>query len=219
MGGSGGGGGQNMSQMFQIMEAQDARAREEQRQQRINTGRGFIDRQFKQLTDPNDPFYTRYGQAVSDYYKPQIQKQYSDANKELTYRLADAGTLRSSSANEVTADLANQNAMNVAGMNAKVDSAKADLRNRVASEKAQAENQLYATEDPDMALTSALNSTKAINLAQPDLSPLANLFNVATVGAANAMKAWQNQGVGSPTGSQAGSGSGLPKSQGSFFGV
>jgi hypothetical protein len=216
--GGGSGGSQDMGQMFQLMEAQQARAMEEQRQARIKGGRDLIDRQFKQLTNPNDPFYQRYGQAVTDYYKPQIQKQYSDANKELTYRLADAGTLRSSSANEVTADLANQNAMNIASMNAKVDSAKGDLRNRVASEKAQAENQLYATEDPDMALTTALNGVGNIQLAKPDLSPLANLFNVATVGAANAMKSWQNQGVGSPSGSQAGAGSGLPKSQGSWFG-
>lgn len=193
--GGGGGGGNDMSQMFQMMEAQQARAREEQRQARISSGRKGIDQAFNQLSDPNDTFYTRYGQAIEDYYKPQLQKQYADANKELTYRLADAGTLRSSGAIDATVDLTNQNDMNIAQMNSKIDSAKGDLRNRVASEKNTAINQLYATEDPDMALTTALNSVKNVNVAQPDLSPLANIFNVATVGAANAMKAWQNQGM------------------------
>lgn len=204
--GGGGGGGPDMGYMFQMMEAQDARNREAQRQQRITAGRHNIDQAFSQLSDPNDTFYSRYGQAVEDYYKPQINKQYADANKELTYRLADAGTLRSSAAAEATTDLAAQNDLNIAQMNSKIDSAKGDLRNRVASEKNTAINQLFATEDPDMALTTAMNGVKQINLAQPDLSPLANIFNVATVGAANAMKAWQNQGLqnyaangGSPT--------------------
>lgn len=194
--GGGGGGGDNMGMMFQIMQAQEARAREEQRQMRINAGTKNIDQAFGQLSDPNDTFYARYGQSIEDYYQPQIAKQYADANKELTYRLADAGTLRSSGAAEATSDLAGQNDLNIANMNSKIDSAKGDLRNRVASEKNTAINQLYATEDPDMALTTALNGVKSINLAQPDLSPLANIFNVATVGAANAMKAWQTQGGG-----------------------
>ncbi len=212
--GGGGGGGDNMGMMYQVMQAQEARQREEARQRRINAGTAGIDQAFAQISDPNDTFYKRYGQAIEDYYKPQIAKQYADANKELTYRLADAGTLRSSGAAEATTELASQNDMNIANMNSKIDSAKGDLRNRVASEKNTAINQLYATEDPEMALTTALNGVKNINLAQPDLSPLANIFNVATVGAANAMKAWQSQGMGggntpgSPTSQGLGSDSG-----------
>jgi aminopeptidase N len=187
--------------MFQMQQAMEARQREEARQARISSGRKGIDQAFGQLMDPNDTSYKRYGQAVDDYYRPQIQKQYRDANAELTYRLADAGTLRSSMATEATADLSEQNDMNIAQMNSKVDSAKADLRNRVASEKNTALNQLYATEDPEMALTTALNGVKGVQLAQPDfLTPLGNIFNVATVGAANAVKAWQTQGGGGGTG-------------------
>lgn len=192
MGGGGGGGGSNLGLMFQIMEAQQARQREEQRQARISSGREQIDKAFSGI---DDSFYNRYGTAVQDYYKPQLAKQYADANKELTYRLADAGTLRSTAANELAADLSQQNDMNVASLNSKADMAKADLRNRVASEKTAATNQLYATEDPQLAADAAMNGVKQINLAQPDLTPLANVFNVATVGAANAMKAWQNQGL------------------------
>ena len=196
--GSGGGGGNNMGLAFQMMEAAQARDNENLRQGRIKEGRAGIDRAFKQIENPNDAFYQRYGQSIKDYYYPQLQKQYADANKELTYRLADAGTLRSSGAADATADLNLQNDMNIANMNAKMDSAKADLRNRVASEKNTAINQLSATEDPDIALTTALNGVKQINLSQPDLSPLANIFNVATVGAANAMRSWQQGGGGAP---------------------
>jgi hypothetical protein len=192
--GSGGGGGNNTGQWFQMMEAAQARDMENLRQQRIKSGMEGIDRQFKQIENPNDPFYARYASSIQDYYQPQLKKQYADANKELTYRLADAGTLRSSGAADATADLNQQNDMNIANMNSKIDSAKGDLRNRVASEKNTAINQLYATEDPNTALTTALNGVKQIDLAAPDLSPLANIFNVATVGAANAMKSWQGGG-------------------------
>jgi len=193
MGFGGGGGGQDMGSMFQIMQAQQARDEENQRQQRIKYGREGIDRAFNGI---DQTFYDRYKQGVTDYYRPQLKRQYADANKELTYRLADAGTLRSSAANESTADLVRQNDMNIAAMNAKADSATADLRNRVAGQKDTAINQLYSTEDPNMATTTALNGIQNLQLSKPDLSPLGNLFNVATVGAANAMKAWQNQGGG-----------------------
>jgi hypothetical protein len=194
-----GGGGQDNGPMFQIMQAQQAREEENMRQQRLTQGRNLIDRQFQGL-EKDPTFFNRYKQAVTDYYKPQITRQYADANKELTYRLADAGTLRSSAANDATADLNLQNDMNIAGMNAKADSAAADLRQRVASEKDSAINQLYATEDPSVASNTALNSIANIGVAKPDLSPLANLFNVATVGAANAMKSWQTAGVNSYAG-------------------
>jgi hypothetical protein len=187
--------GDQTGRFMQYLQAQDARDRENLRQQRIKEGRGIIDRQFSQLMNPNDTFYARYKSGARDAYLPQIQRQYADANKELTYRLADAGTLRSSAAADATADLVRQNDAAVAGLNAKIDNAAAGLRTRVAGDKQNAENQLYATNDPDMALTQSLNSIQNIPLAPPDLSgSMANLFNVGTSGMANALKAMQNGG-------------------------
>lgn len=195
MGMGGGGGGQDMGPMYQMMEAAQARQMEDFRQQQIKTGRDQINQNFSGLLN-NPAFTARYGQAVRDYQKPQIDQQYANANKELTYRLADAGTTRSSGAADATSNLVAQKDMNYANMNRAADNAEASLLNRVNSEKNTAINQLYATNDPNQALTTALNSIGSVQVAQPDLQPLANIFNIGTIGAANAIKAFQGGGGG-----------------------
>jgi len=196
MGMSGGGGADKNGTWFQLMQAQQARDEENLRQQRINQGRELIDRQFD-LFKKDPAFFDRYQYAIKDYYRPQINRQYSDAKRNTTFQLADAGTLRSTAAADVTADLARQNDNNIMAMNAKADSAVGDLRNRIEQQKDTAFNQLMSTEDPQMAATSALNGIANIQLAKPDLSPLANLFSTAAVGGANALKSWQNGAGGS----------------------
>ncbi len=141
----------------------------------------------------DDAFYNKYKQAVLDYYMPQVDKQYKDAKDELTYRLGRSGNLRSSAANTEVADLAQQNDLNQAGVRNQADTAAGDLRTQVASERAKATSQLYATEDPEVAANQALSAVRDISLQQPDLSPLSALFNVATVGGANVLKGYQNQ--------------------------
>ena len=104
-----------------------------------------------------------------DFYDPQVMDQYGEAKDEATFRLARAGTLNSSAAADVTADLAKQNTLNRADVQAKADAGAADLRSRVASEQAKAESQLYATENPDVATNQALAAVKNIWLAEPEL--------------------------------------------------
>jgi len=141
----------------------------------------------------DDAFYNKYKQAVLDYYTPQVDKQYKDAKNELTYRLARSGNIRSSAANTETANLSQQNDLNLAGVRNQADTAAGDLRSQVATERAKATSQLYATEDPEVAANQALSAVSNISLQQPDLSPLTSLFNVATVGGANLLKGYQNQ--------------------------
>lgn len=223
MGMGGGGGGNDMGTFFQIMQAQQAREEENLRQKRIEDGRKLVDQQFD-IFKKNPAFFDRYRGAITDYYKPQIQSQYSDAKRNATFQLADAGTLRSTAASDITADLAKQNDANMLAMNAKADSALGDLRNQIASNKDTAINQLYSTEDPSMAANSALNSIANIQLQKPDLSPLANLFSTAAIGGANALKSWQQGGggaggLGFGGNESAGPGGGsMGKSQGSFIG-
>lgn len=141
----------------------------------------------------DDAFYNKYKQSVLDYYMPQVDKQYSDAKNELTYRLGRSGNIRSSAANTAVADLASQNDINQAGVRNQADTAEGDLRTQVSSERAKATSQLYATEDPEVAANQALASVRDISLSQPNLSPLSALFNVATVGGANVLKGYQGQ--------------------------
>ncbi len=141
----------------------------------------------------DDAFYDKYKQSVLDYYMPQVDKQYSDAKKQATYGLARSGNLLSSAANDLTADLSQQNDVNVAGVRNQADTAAGDLRSQVNTEEQKAVSQLYATEDPEVAAQQSLASVRDISLSQPDMSPLSALFNVATIGGANIVKGYQGQ--------------------------
>ena len=141
----------------------------------------------------DDAFYNKYKQAVLDYYQPQVDKQYADAKKQAVYGLGRSGNLVSSAANDLNADLATQNAVNVAGIRNQADTAAGDLRSQVNTEEQKATSQLYATEDPEVAAQQSLASVRDISLQQPQMSPLSALFNVATIGGANVLKGYQGQ--------------------------
>ena len=75
-----------------------------------------------------DDFYNRFKQGMLDYFTPQVAQQYGEAKDELTYRLARAGTGRSSVAIDEAAKLAEQNRLNQADVVAKADTGAADLQ-------------------------------------------------------------------------------------------
>jgi len=158
----------------------------------------------------NNAFYNEYGKAIRDYYDPQVATQYGDAQKELTYRLARAGTLQSSGASDETVRLAQQYTDNLAAIANKADTATGQLKAQVAGEKAKAINQLYATENPEVAANQATAAVRDITLQRPDLSPLAQLFNIAAIGGANIMRGINNNRLigdfqqGLPSGSGSG---------------
>jgi len=142
----------------------------------------------------DDQFYNDYINSITGYYDPQLAKQYGEATDQLTYRLADAGTLRSSAGNKEVANLAEQNATNSAEIGNKANLAAGDLKAKVANERAKATSQLYATENPDVAANQATAAVRDLSLG-PDLSPLAQLFNIAAVGGANIMKSVNNRNL------------------------
>lgn len=129
-----------------------------------------------------EDFYNKFRQAQTDYYLPDVARQYGKAKDDLTFNLARAGTLNSSVAGDQLADLVYQNTNNVASVKAKADASTADLRQRVAQEKQNAISQLYATEDPSMAANDALARTRTISEVTPELSPLGDLFKLAAIG-------------------------------------
>ena len=175
-------------QSMGIISAFIAQQRELDRQSRIRQGMSRIEGAFRGF---DDKYYNNYATASNEYYMPQEEKQYKDAQDELTYRLARAGTLNSSMAANNTADLARQNALNRAQVLQMGDQSAANLRSRVSAEKSTLMNQLYSSEDPDLTANAALTSAKNLGADQPSLSPLGQLFNVATVGAANFMNGFK----------------------------
>jgi hypothetical protein len=140
-----------------------------------------------------EDFFNRFRQGMLDTYMPQVEKQYGEAKDDLTYGLARAGTGRSSAAVDATADLAEENRINRANIVTKADQGAGALRSRVADERAKAESQLYATENPDVGANQALAAVKNISLATPDTTPLGDVFKTALVGGANALTGYRGE--------------------------
>jgi hypothetical protein len=156
-----------------------------------------------------DDFYNNYKNQILDYYNPDLAKQFGKAQDSAMYSLARAGTSTSSAGAALDADLASQNADRSADIANKADQAVGAKKADVAAQKSKAVAQLYATENPDVAANQATAAVRDISLAAPDLSPLAQLFNIAAVGGANIMRGFNNQNlVGNFQ-------SGLPGKQGS----
>ncbi len=189
-------------QSMGIINAFVAQQQEADRQSRIRQGMTRIDGAFGGF---DDNYFRNFATANNEVNMPQVEEQYGDAQKDLTFKLARAGTLNSSTAANNTADLAKQNARARAQVLQQGDQAAANLRSRVASEKDALRQQLYATSSPDMATNAALTASKGIGQDQPSLSPLGQLFNVGVIGAGNFMQgyntgtAYKNAGF-SPSG-------------------
>lgn len=138
-------------------------------------------------------FYNKFKQGMLDYYLPQVATKYGEAKDETAYRLARAGLLKSGAATKEVGKLAAQNTQRVGEVKSKADTATGQLKTRVAQEKQNAVNQLYSTENPDVATNTALASVRNITADKPDLSPLGDIFDIATIGAAGALQGYNRQ--------------------------
>ncbi len=209
MGGKSGPSNNQMVQ-FEMEQAAEAKQKENKRQARLDQGKGVIDTMFSN-ENFGDPFYDKYKKAELDYTMPQLQTQYDTAKNNMTYDLARAGTLRSSAAGYAQKLLESQNAVNEAGIRAKADTDTAALRDSIASQKNQALNQLYQTEDPTVAATTAANSVANAQLQQPNTGALGDLFKPIAIGLGSALapvygQYEANKTLTAATGRQEGSG-------------
>jgi hypothetical protein len=127
----------------------------------------------------DDAFYNNYKQKVLDYYQPDEQRQYQQAQRDLTYNLARAGTLQSSTEADKQGDLAYDDALQKANIVANANTQTGNLQNQIQSNKQDLINQLYATDDPTLTANLAESSAKASQLQDPTLTPAASLFTPA----------------------------------------
>jgi hypothetical protein len=93
----------------------------------------------------DDDFYNNYRQKVLDYYNPDEERQYSEAKRDLTYNLARAGTLQSSTAGDKQGELAYNDALQKANIVANANTQTGNLKNQIQANKESLINQLYAT--------------------------------------------------------------------------
>ena len=154
-------------------EAALARADEEARQERIRTGTTSINDTFdSQFTDD---FYNQRRKAYIDYATPQLEDQYADAQKQLTYALARGGLLDSSIRGSKLGELQQQYALQNQDIADKALASETDARNAVEDSRSNLITTLNATGDAQQAASTAI--ARASALSQPAAySPLTSLF-------------------------------------------
>ena len=140
----------------------------------------------------DDDFYNKFTNAQLGYYMPAEDRQFTGAQTSLDYGLARAGTLNSSIADKELADLTYQDTINKAQIQSTADTATAQLRDTVASDKNTAINQLYATENPSTAASTAAGLVGNVQLTTPQLNPIGQLFTPIAVGTGNAIAGYTN---------------------------
>ena len=178
----GGGGGDDGSAALvaqQQREAAEAARREALRQQRIQAGATQISNMFDTF---DDDFYNNYGSSYDAYYTPEIQRQYDQSREQLTFDAARSGLLNSSITTAAQADLARQLAEQQGIFGAQRDSEIGALRNQVADQRQAAFNQLYSSQDPDIAASNATGIVKNLTRSTPEFNAVGSLFNVANLG-------------------------------------
>lgn len=139
-----------------------------------------------------DEFLKKYKQDMINYYQPQVVEQYGKAKDETKYRHAMAGTLSSTANIGNIADLSKQNKINTGEVTSKALEATNKLGDAIDDARAGAEAQVYSTESPTVASTAASRAIKSITAEKPTLTPLGEIFNIATIGAANYLKGSTN---------------------------
>ena len=160
-------------------EARMARAEEAARQARIREGTQRVGTIFD--GNFNDQFFDGRRQAYVDYATPQVEDQFADAQKQLTFALARGGNLNSSVRGEKAADLQKRFDLTKQEVTDKGLSYANEARSNVEGARSELIGMLNATGDAEGAANSAVS--RASTLSQPAaFSPLTQLFGDFTAG-------------------------------------
>lgn len=137
-------------------------------------------REFVNQPGFDDAFFDKRAQAYQDFALPQVQQQYGDQQKALTFALARGGNLQSSLSSDKNAELDKDYALQKQAVydtgQDYVNQGKSDL----AAQKASAVSMLQATADPDASYSVAQQAAQQLS-AMPAFTPLSPVVkNVAS---------------------------------------
>lgn len=152
--------------------AMQASQQEQQRQNRIRSGAAAIDNTFSQF---NDDFYKGRRDGFLNYAKPQLDDQYADTRKQLTYWLDGRGLLDSSVRAQKEAELQKKYDLNNRSVTDQALDYENQTRNQVSEARSALVRDLQASGDASGVQQAATNRVTALS-AQPTFSPLASLF-------------------------------------------
>jgi len=159
--------------------ADQARADEQQRQGKIREGTTRVNSIFDGQFTPD--YFDKQQQNFLDYATPQLEQQYGDASKELTFALTRAGLLDSSARAEKEAELQKTYDLNKQQIADQALSYKTKAQGNIEDARSGLISTLNSTGDAEGAANSAI--TRASALSEPAAySPLADLFGTFTAG-------------------------------------
>lgn len=187
--------------------AEIARQQEAERQARISQGETRIADAFKPF---DDNYYSGVSKDYLGYYEPQLQDQYTDARKHLTYDLGRTGVLNTSAGAERLADLFKEYGKNRTQIADRAAGAANEARSKVEASRSDLLSQNRGSADPSS--ISALAASQAGILSAPGTyNPLgdifANFLNQGTTAALLQTKGYPGWGLPLPSASPVGGGS------------
>lgn len=144
----------------QQAEAEEARRREDERRARVETGTQRIRDAFSGY---DQGYYDRFRGAFLGANQPQLDDQQELDTRTQLFNLARSGNQNSSAAADQRSRIAKGFALQRGQLFGAADDAVAQRRQQVADTQMSLENQLRATEDADLAATSAASQARAID--------------------------------------------------------
>jgi hypothetical protein len=157
-------------------EARLAREQEEARQAEIRQGRERINTTFGQF---DDNFFAGRRQAFQDYAMPQLDQQFGDASRDLTFDLTRSGLNNSSVRGEQSGRLQRLYDENRQQVDNEALSREQQARNAVEGARGNLIGLLQTTGDAQGAANQALTRASMLSAPEP-FSPLGQMFNSFT---------------------------------------
>lgn len=150
----------------------DQKKQEKERKANIAAGRDKIDSAFSNF---NDGYYGGYQQDYLDFYNPQLDKQFGDTNRSLTYALAGRGLLNSSVGAESIGDLFKKYTDEKSNVTGAAQDAANSLKGNVESTKSNLYTLNESASDPQTVANRAIGEASAI-AAPNSYTPLQDVF-------------------------------------------
>lgn len=165
-------GGKGEDQVYD-QSAQIARMLEEQRQAKIKSGEGLIDKAFGVF---NPAFYDKYKADYLGHYNPQVDKQFGDARRDMRYNFARARTQDGTAAQRNFGELIQEYGKRRAEVASNALNATNTYKSNVDAMKSTLYDQNQTAADPTKAATAAAGKVGALQTT-PTYSPVGDLFS------------------------------------------
>jgi hypothetical protein len=184
--GGGGGGASRDAERLAQKQANDIRSDADIKAEKLRTGMANIDNAFAGF---DDNYFAKLAKDYTDYAMPQLQSQYDDTKKNITFALARKGNLASTTAGDQYGMLDRQNAFNKTDIEGKGADYAAQQRAAIQANKQDIVGQLNTTYDADAANNLALSMSKSLQVPKTNFNPLGQMFTNISAVAAQAKQA------------------------------